>query len=73
MGKNDITRKGLLHSYINFATLIRTQSCTPTFKDEIRKQKVISSQQVGGLSRGTKKILKLTNKAHNYKNLKEEK
>ena len=73
MGKNDITRRGLLHSYTNFAALIRSQAGNLSFKDEVRKQKVISSQQIGGLSIGTKKVLKLTNKAHNYGNFKKEK
>lgn len=71
MGKNDITTKGLLHSYTDMAALIRAQANTPTYKGEVKKQKVISSQRIGGLSVGTHKTLKLTNKAHNYKNLKE--
>ena len=73
MGKNDITTKELLHSYTNIAALIRAQANTPTFKSEVKKQKVISSQRIGGLSIGTHKTLKLTNKAHNYKNIKKEK
>ena len=71
MGKNDITTKGLLHSYTDMAALIRAQASIPTFKGEIKRQKVISSQRIGGVSIGAPKVLKLTNKAHNYRNLKE--
>ena len=66
MGKNDITTKGLLHSYTDMAALIRAQAKTQTFKGEVKKQKVISSQIVGGVSRGAHKTLKLTNKSCNY-------
>lgn len=71
MGKNDITTKGLLHSYTDMAALIRAQASMPTYKGEIKKQKVICSQKIGGVSIGAHKTLKLTNKAHNYRNLKE--
>lgn len=73
MGKNDITIKGLLHSYTNYAALIRAHANTPTFMGEIKEQKIISSQKNGGLSKGAHKTLKLTNKSCNFRNLKEEK
>lgn len=66
MGKNDITTKGLLHSYTEMSALIRAQASVPTFKGEVYRKKVISSQRIGGLNRGTHKTLKLTNKGCNY-------
>lgn len=71
MGKNDITIKGQLHDYIDFAVLLRTGANELTYKCEVKKYKVIASQKIGGLSKGAPKILKLTNKSHNYKNFKE--
>ena len=73
MGKNDISRRELLHTYTNIAALIRAQAGTPTFMGDVKKQKAISSQRIGGLRRGAPKIFKLTNKSCNFRNLKEEK
>lgn len=73
MGKNDITRRGLLHDRTDYEALIKAQANTPTFMGNVKKQKVISFQRVGGLRRGAHKTLKLTNKSCNFRNLKEEK
>lgn len=56
MGKNDITTKGLLHSYTDMGALIRAQASIPTFRGEVKKHIVISSQKVGGL---IKELIKL--------------
>lgn len=66
MGKNDISRRGLLHTYTDIVALIRIQANTPPFKDEVKKEKIISSQTIGGVNKGTHKVLKLTNKGCNY-------
>lgn len=48
MGKNDITRRGLLHNYTDIATLIKAQANTPTFIGNVKNKKLFHFKELVG-------------------------
>lgn len=46
-----IKEPGLLDNYTNYEELIKSQASQPAYKDEVKRQKVVSTQKLDGVSK----------------------